>query len=295
MRIPYDVVRDGLSAINRAAENLAAAQQQVSSGRRIGRAGDDPLGAQRAVGEHATLSAIDAYSQSRDGAAARLAGAEATLSAMGDKLTSVLTTALGARGSTTTPASRSAAAADVRSMRDALLADFNTPFNGTYAFSGTEVRTPAYAQVGGVWTYQGSSDTVRIEVMQGRLVSVSFDGQAIAQGSDAADVFTVLDQLAAAIDAGDEAGMAAATAGVERAYDRTLRAHGRLGADERSLDDAALRLTALRTAGESRRSALEDANLAEAMMRLSTADTAYRAALSSVSMAERASLLDYLR
>jgi hypothetical protein len=47
MRIPYDVVRDGLSAINRAAETMAAAERQVSTGRRLSGVGDDPLAAQQ--------------------------------------------------------------------------------------------------------------------------------------------------------------------------------------------------------------------------------------------------------
>jgi hypothetical protein len=66
MRIPYDVVRDGLSAINHAAEEMALAQQQVSSGQRIMRAGDDPLGTQQAVLERAGLGSTDAYLSSRD-------------------------------------------------------------------------------------------------------------------------------------------------------------------------------------------------------------------------------------
>jgi flagellin-like hook-associated protein FlgL len=73
MRIPYDSVRDGLNSINQAAELMAAAQREVSTGRRINVLSDDPLAAQLAVAEHATLGAVDAYSQSVAAASARLA------------------------------------------------------------------------------------------------------------------------------------------------------------------------------------------------------------------------------
>jgi flagellar hook-associated protein 3 FlgL len=295
MRISYDIVRDGLSAINQAADNLAAAQRQVSTGKRLNRAGDDPLGSQMAVTERAGLGAIDAYSRSATGATSRLSVADSVLSSFGDKLSAVLSNALGARGSSATPASRAAASAEIKSLRDALLSDLNMSFNGDHLFSGTGAKTPAYASVGGAWTYQGNADTTQVEVGSGRFVSVSFDGRAIAQGADATDVFTVLDQLTAAIDAGSDAGIDAGTGAVERALDRTLRAQGNLGADERNVDDASLRLSTMKTAGEVRRSSLEDANMAEAITRLSTADTAYRAALASVSSAERISLLDYLK
>ena len=295
MRIPSDVVRDGLGAINQAAEQMAAAQLQVSTGRRLLRAGDDPLGSQQAVLEHAGLGAIDAYSRSRDGAAARLAAADSVLASFGDKLASAIAMALGARGSSTTPAARAAAADAIRGLRDSLLSDMNTTFNGVSLFAGTRAAGAAYALVAGSWTYQGTGQTSQVEVERGRLVSVTFDGQAIAQGSDPVDIFTVLDNLAAAITAGNDAAIGTEVTGVERALDRTLLAQGRLGADERGLDDATVRLAALKSSGETRRSKIEDVNMAEAVMRLTEAETAYRAALGSVSVVERVSLLDYLK
>jgi flagellar hook-associated protein 3 FlgL len=295
MRIPYDVVRDGLTAINQAAENMSAAQRQVSTGRRLNGAGDDPLAAQQAVATRAELGAVDAYSRTVDAAASRLASADSILSSFGDKLGAVIVAGLSAKGSTATPDARSAAAAAVSSLRDALLSDINTTVDGRAVFSGTQSNAVAYAQVGGAWTYQGNANALQVEVEHGRLVSVTFDGSAIAQGGDATDVFTVLDGLVSAINAGDDTGISTAVAAVERAFDRTLRAQGRLGADERGLDDATVRLATLRRAGEGRRAALEDANMAEAVTRLTAADTSYRAALASVSTVERVSLLDYLR
>lgn len=295
MRIPYDSVRDGLNSINQAAERMAAAQREVSTGRRLNLLSDDPLAAQQAVGEHATLGAVDAYSQSVAAASARLASVDATLSSFGDKLSAAVVTALSAKGSSSTPASRAAAAEQIRSLRDSLLSDINSQFNGNSTFAGTQATGPAYALVGGVWTYQGDSATTQLAVDQGRVVSVTFDGKAIAQGSDAANVFTVLDDLVTAINAGDDTGIAAGIAGIERAFDRTLRAQGRLGADERGLEDVTTRLDTLRRAGEARRSKLEDANMAEAVTHLTNAEQAYHAALASVSSIERVSLLDYLR
>jgi flagellar hook-associated protein 3 FlgL len=134
-----------------------------------------------------------------------------------------------------------------------------------------------------------------VEVERGRLISVTFDGQAIAQGTDTSDMFTVLDDLAAALDAGDNVASGTGIDAVERAFARTQRALGSLGADEQGIDEASARLAAMRVATDIRRSGLEDANMAEVVTRLTQAETAYRAALSAVSTAERQSLLDYLR
>jgi flagellar hook-associated protein 3 FlgL len=295
MRVIYDVFRDGLDAINTAAGKLAQAREQVATGRRINAPSDDPLAMRQAANEHAAIGTVDAYSRSRDSAAARIAAADNVLSTMTDKLTAAIVAGTSAQGSTTTAASRAAAANHVRGIRESLSADFNTSFNGTYLFSGTVANTPAYALVAGTWTYQGNADTTEVEVERGRIVSVSFNGQAIAQGSDSKDVLTALDDLALAIEAGDSAAMGVEIDALERAFGRTQQAIGTLGADAAGLDEARTRLAALRLAADTRRSQLEDANMAEAITRLSQADTAYQAALAAVSTAERRSLLDYLR
>jgi flagellar hook-associated protein 3 FlgL len=295
MRVLFDIFRDGLFAINSASDKLATAQQQVATGKRIHTISDDPQAVRQAVGEHATLGALDAYTRSADSATARLLAADSVLSSIVDKISAAIVSGTAARGSNVTAAARDAHAAELRSLRDGLLNDFNASVSGTYLFSGTEVTTPAFANVGGVWTYQGNGGTAQVEVERGRLINVSFDGRAIAQGGDAADVFTVIDDLAAAIEAGDSDAMAAGIDALDRAFDRALQAQGRLGADERAVYDASARLADLRLAAAGRRSKLEDANMAEAVTRLQQADTAYRAALSAVSTSERVSLLDFLR
>jgi flagellar hook-associated protein 3 FlgL len=295
MRILFDVLRDGLASINTAADQMNAARQQVTTGRRVTAPSDDPLAAQQAIGEYATMGGLDAYKRSADSAAARLAAADTVLGGFVDKLTAGIVAAMSGRGTEKTPAERSAAAAEVRQLRAALVSDINSTFRGSYLFSGTVADAPAYVASGGGYTYQGNNASTQIEIDRGRLVTVSFDGQAIAQGSDAVDVFTAMDDLANAIEAGDDAAVGAGMDALERAFDRASRLQGRLGADERGVDEATQRLAALRLAAENRRSKLEDANMADAITRMNEADTAYRAALGAVSSAERVSLLDYLR
>lgn len=295
MRIIFDVIRDGLASINTANRDLSTAQRQLASGKRVAGAGDDPLAVQQAIGERAAMGAIDAYKRTSESAASQLAAADAVLAGLSDKLTAASVAAMSARGAHVNDASRLAAAERVRSLRDAIAADINTTFRGVSLFAGTNVDQPAWAQVGGVWTYQGNDATSRVEVERGRTVAITFDGGAILQGSDATDVLSELTALADAIEAGDGAGIDAGAAAVERTFARTQRAIGSLGADEQGIDEAAIRLASLRHAAEVRRGALEDANMAEAATRLTQAETAYRAALGAVSTAERQSLLDYLR
>ncbi len=172
------------------------------------------------------------------------------------------------QGSNGTPASLSAASASVKSLRDQIASDLNTQFQGTYLFSGTNVTQAAYAQVGGAWTYQGNSATTQVEVQQGQTVSTTFNGQAIAQGSDSADVLTTLDNLATAISTNDQTGITNGLAALDRAFDRANQAQGGLGASENTVTNAQAQLSTLKTAAQTRDSQLEDANMAEAVTRL---------------------------
>lgn len=295
MRIIFDVIRDGLSAIETANAQLGRAQQQLATGKRVSGAGDDPLAVQQAIGERTAIGAIDAYTRTNDAAAAQLALADDVLTGITDKLTAASVAGLSARGAHVNDAARGAAAERVRSLREALVTDINTTFRGSHLFGGTNVDQPPYVQIAGTWTYQGNATASQVEVDRGRLVSITFSGQQILQGSDASSVLTSLDELATAIEANDSDGMEAGIAAIERAFTRTQRAIGALGADEQGIDEAGIRLASMRQAAEIRRSGLEDANIVEAATRMNQADTAYRAALAAVSTAERQSLLDYLR
>ncbi|HET9372030.1 MAG TPA: hypothetical protein VFO19_17340, partial [Vicinamibacterales bacterium] len=121
MRIIFDVLRDGLSAINTAADQMALAQQQLSSGRRVSAASDDPLAVQQAVGEHASIGALDAYTRAADSIAPRLSAADNVISDIVEKLSAVLVAATSARGSAVSPATRDAAAKEVTGLREALV------------------------------------------------------------------------------------------------------------------------------------------------------------------------------
>ena len=141
MRIPYDAVRDGLPPIQTAAERMAAAQLQIATGRRLNSVADDPLAAAQAVREHATIGAADAYTRTGDAAAARLSVIDQVLASFLNKVSSAIVAGISGQGTHVPQSARDAAAAEVRGLRDSLVSDINTTFNGTYVFSGS--RTTA--------------------------------------------------------------------------------------------------------------------------------------------------------
>ena len=142
-------------------------------------------------------------------------------------------------------------------MKDALFGDLNTTFRGTHLFSGTHVgRGGLRGSAAPDTLIKGTRRPCRSRSIAAGWCTVTYNGQAVAQGSDAVDVLTAMEDSAVAIETGDDAGMGQGADALDRAFDRALRLQGRLGADERGVDAATARLSSLRlateTAGQSR-------------------------------------------
>lgn len=297
MRITFGTqLRHAAVEINQAATRLAEAQQQVASGRRISRASDDPTGAAAAVGDRVTIGALSAFTATVDSTTSRLTLVDSALSNVVDKLSSAQTAVVSASGSVPSASQKQAAIATLKSVREALVSDFNGQFQGAYVFSGTRATTAPFSLQNGVVSgYQGNASTMSVDVSRSRQVQTSFDASTITQGSDAQDVFTVIDGLIADIGSGNTDGVAAGQTALGRAFTRATQAQSSVGASLAALDDLRQSLSTESLAVKNTLSKTEDANLAQAATEMSTASTAYQAALSAFSKLGNTSLMDYLK
>jgi len=297
MRVTFATpFRNGVADINRAAEALVERQREVSTGRRVHAASDDPAAAPAILAERAQMRAIDQYVRATDLVESRLRVVDSTLTHVIQTLTAAQTTVAAASNSFLTPQQRQALSLELRSLRDTVLADVNTQYRGQYIFSGARTDTTPYAEVAGaVQAYAGDATEVAIDIDRGRAVGVTFDGDSLVRGSDASGLFEVFDALAQAAATGDLAGLDQGMAALQRAFDRFTAAQSRVGAGLSDLDDHRQRLGDMERASDARRGSLEDANLAEAITGMQQADAAHRAAIGAVSQATRLSLFDFLR
>lgn len=280
--------------VNRASERLATAERQVSSGKRIERAADDPSGASRAVSDHATLTSLDTSVASADAATSRLTAVDSTLTDIIDKITAAQTSAASARG-TVVQSRRDAAATELQGIADALFADFNAQFRGAQLFSGTAGVAPFTSTGGVVSPYQGDSGVMSVDVGSGRTVQVSIDGGSVAQGSDPSDIFTALSSLITAVKAGDDTGIGQGLDALGRALDRASLAQTRVGISLGSLDDTRALIGQTTLDAQARLSKVENVDMAAAISQMTESDTSYRAALAAFGKIGTTSLMDYLK
>lgn len=298
MRVTFNAIyREAAAGLERSNERMLEWQRQVATGMRIEKPSDDPSAMANAIVERGDQATVERYTEAANSAGARLQVIDVVLGDIQDKLSAALVATHGARGSVVTPAQREAAAAQLESLRDSVLQNLNTQFRGTYIFGGASATTQPYTKDAGgtVGPYAASTATVDIEISSGETVTIAHNGEAIAKGTAADDVFVVFERTIAAVRAGDDAALATGMDDLQAAFDRAVAAQSRVGASMNAIDEGKLRLAQSARSIKERISALEEANMAEAITGMTQAESAYQAALGAAATVNRASLMDYLK
>jgi flagellar hook-associated protein 3 FlgL len=284
---------NSLSNIELAQTQLAKLQQQLSSGNQITTPSDDPAGTVIALRTRGELSRNSQYATNSADALGWLSSADGTYSQSVITLQQARTLVVqalntGASDST----SRDAIASQLTGLRTALLSLANTTYNGRPLFGGTTADGTAFAADG---TYQGDAGQVTRAVGAGNTVTVSAVGSEVF-GSGSNSVFSLLQNLASAISAGGASStLDSALSDIDGAISRISTAQSTEGAAYQQVQRAQTVGTTEATALKTRLSGIEDVDLADLAVKVTTANTTYQAALQTTASIGQLSLLDFLR
>ena len=289
----YTTMRDSLGA---SLSRVSDLQARMGTGRRINKPSDDPVGSATALRYRSYEADQVAYGRSADDATTRLGVADTKLQDMSASLRRVRELAVQAGNSVLSPEARGALRDEIVALRDEVLNLANSSHGG-FALFGGHAETAVARQPDGTWSFLGDAGEVRRRVAQGTVVQVNVDG-ARAFGFDqpeGQDVFSVLDRLATSVTSGDRADMAQGQRELEARFTSVLGALGTVGATTTAVDAARARGEQFVSQIAAERSEIEDLDLAEAVLQLSDARTAYEAALAAVAKADVPSLAQFLR
>jgi flagellar hook-associated protein 3 FlgL len=289
-----------LADIQRSQARAFDAQREVTTGKRINRAADDPDGAARAVRLKGELAGIDRQGQNADAATAWLTASESALSGIGDTLQRVRELTVQAGNDSLSDSNRKAIADEVDQLIESVRDQANSTLDGRYLFSGAQTTTKPYAA--GSDAYLGGragQDVVALDIGPGVSVQVNTDGLALfGEGTAAGDglMLDTLRTLSADIRSGDTAAVRTTDLqALDRNTTALVDARAAIGATQNRVDAAKGRLQDLGTATTKLLSDTEDADMAKAIMTLSTQQSAYQAALQSgASVIQHKTLMDFL-
>jgi flagellar hook-associated protein 3 FlgL len=282
--------RHVLADLRRVQERLATAQSQVSSGKRIEKPSDDPLGAERAMRLNDQLETNSAYRTAVDESRSWLDATDTALSSLGDIVQHARELTLQAANGATTPAGRQSIKLVIDQLAEQAKTTLNSAYDGRYIFSGTATDTAPYANATGD-AYQGNADPVVRQIGPGVSVQVNVTGDDVLSG-----LLPALRTLSAHLQSSDVASLGTSDLkAIDAAFDALTAKQAQVGAVTNRVDAAGTRLDDLNDVASAFLSKTEDADLPKALTDLSAQQTALQAALRGGATLIQQSLMDFLR
>lgn len=284
---------DFLREVSAQREALERATSEVSSGRKLLRPSDDPIGAERSVILQANSSRNDQYLTNAQRATSKLEHTDTII----DNIQTVLNKALeltvqGLSGSTT-PDSRAILASQIGGLRDRVIGLANSTFQGNYLFAGSATTTLPYTDNAGVVTYNGNAEAVYSRVDDAFLVQNNLTGPELFTA--AGDIFGVLSSIQQALTNNDTTTLQQGLNDLRDVLSNSDVVRGKVGASLNYLESRVntIRSENFRLATE--RSTVEDANMVESIVRLNQSQTALQASIGANARLLKLSLLDFLQ
>lgn len=276
---------------------VAESQHEIGTGRKISQPSDQPNDSARLMGHELRLSRIGQFERNTTNARLWVGAADQALQSASNNMARARTLAIQGANGTLGAVELKALADDIRSIAEGMVAIANTKVSGRAIFAGTANATAAYDVAG---TYLGDDGEVTRTIDTDETVVVASNGPDVFGTSDVGNplngsVFEVLNTLADSVEAGDNPGIRDGLEAIDVSTARMSGIQGNIGAISQQLDAAEFRHGGERINAEADVTALRDVDLAEAIIRLRSAEASYEATLSATSRALNRSLLDFLR
>jgi flagellar hook-associated protein 3 FlgL len=283
------LLTDSARTMQTALARLSTLQQQASSGKRILLPSDDLAGAGASLRVHAQQSALNQYGRNADDGTGWLATIDTALTQSTGLLQRARTLVLEAANSgTMSDQSREAVASEMASIRDDLLAQANTRYNGRSVFAGTS-DAPAF-DASYAWSGTAGAGVQR-RVGADTTIQVDADGSA-AFGTGATSVFATLDSIVADLRSG--ADVQPQLARIDDALKSVLTVQAVSGSRYSQMERAKDAVSATSLDLEAQRTSIEDVDTAQALVNLQSQNLAYQSALAVTAKALPVSLLSFL-
>lgn len=279
-------------------------QTQISTGKRITGAADDPVAFQRLDSIRRASADDDAYSANVKLAQGLLAETDDTLGTIENRLQRARELTLQAGNGTLSQAERTVIAAELDSLVADLVKLANTrDSRGQPMFGGADGALPYAVQPDQSIAYVGTGQPSAIPVGEGASIAVAATGDRVFGGIDdgnggTTDMFAILAGLAAALQPGatdPDGAIEDALSGLDKAMEQVATTRTSVGARAIRMDFEAERLTEASISRESRRSELEDADLSTSIADLQRTLTVLQATQASFTRLTSLSLFDQLR
>ena len=295
MRITNNMMtQDLLRNLQSTQGRMSQIQNQMSSGYRITRPSDDPVGIQNALRMKSSISAVEQWKSNADEALGLMDTTDGTLGDMTSMLQRVKELATQGANGTLSESDRKSIAIEVDQISEQLRLLANTKNGSKYIFSGTATDKELITSDG---TWQGNGEDVKFEVGNNLSLPISINGQTLFKTplTGVPGVFDTLSALSTALKTDNTANIENSLDNIEGNIDNVLAHRANIGARTN-------RLTALREQLDTTSynltqnlSFIQDADIAKTIIDFKNSENVYKAALSIGAQIIQPSLVDFMR
>lgn len=278
--------------VRQAYDKYASAQERLATGKRISKLTDDPSGAAYVMSLASLKSGMQQYEANLTRAKDTLGNTELALESSNSFLQSAYQLALKGANDSISQEARDAMVGEISALQSRLVEAANSKNGaGQYIFAGQITDSKPFAVSGGALVYSGDNQNLLIEVSPGRTLTVNSQGGQLFQ-----DVYAALEALKNDLASGDAKVISDTDLPALKArMNDLLQARGTVGNRLREVEGLSAEHTRRIDDLTARISDTEDVDISEAMLQYSLAQTAYQAALQSVSRGFGLSLMDFIQ
>jgi flagellar hook-associated protein 3 FlgL len=270
---------------------LEQLQAQLTSGSRITKPSDDPIGAARALNLQDGIAQSQQYQRNIDQAKSWMNTTDAALDAVTQATQRARELAIQAANGTLSPSERTAISSEVTQLQQHVVDLSRSKYGAYYLFSGTATSAPGYTtptpSPGG---YQGNSAQVMREVAPGTSIGVNVDATSTFD-----PLFTALQTLQSGLSSGTTTTIQNSVTQLDTALDAVNISRAQTGAKVNRLDFLQTRQSSVEVNLTGLLSTTKDVDMAQAITNFTMAQNVYQASLKAGAQALQPSLLDYLK
>lgn len=277
-------------------------QTQISTGQKLQAPSDDVVAYQRLQTLSQATADDTAYSTNVDTAQSLLNQSDSTLTSITAQIQRAQELTVEANNGTLSDTDRQAISTELESIVQTLASLANTKNSqGQALFGGTQGGDPVTTNADGSVTINDTGQPAAIPIgdnqtiVPGDTASTIFGGVQTASGTT--DLFSIISNLASALDAGGDVTAAASAAGdaLTSAANQVSSTQASVGARGARLTLVTNTMTDAATNRETERSSLEDTDVTTAVTQLQKTMTILQATQASFSKLSSLSLFDYLK
>lgn len=281
--------------LNANMRKMAMQQDQTSTGRKINKPSDDPIGMTYGLRYRSDQTANAQYQDNVASASSWLDFNDTQLDQATQILQHVKELMVQASTETNPQSALDAINKEIDQLKNQMTDIGNSSFNGKYVFNGQITNTPPFASGVDPKTVSGDLGSIAYEIGQGITIDVNLTADQIFGQANANDnIFSIFDRLSTALSTGDFSGIKAELDPLSSRVDAIISARSENGAKTNRTELMQNRLDEMSIGLETLQSKTEDADLERLYIDSTVTQNIYQASLSVGAKIITPSLVNFL-